>query len=100
MTGSVHSTSRADQAWTDLATQLTPAATLARIDVVTTRAVTTVTVIGTLLTGLGAPAAGQFAHHGAAQALAAATVITAALATGCALAAQVLTITRGLNPPT
>jgi hypothetical protein len=98
MTGSVRSTSRADQAWADLATQLTPAASLARIDAVTARAVTTVTVIGTLLTGLGALAAGQFVHHGAARTLAAATVITAALAVACALAAQVLTITRGLNP--
>jgi hypothetical protein len=98
MTGSVRRTSRADQAWASLATQLTPAASLARIDAVTTRAVTTVTIIGTLLTGLGALAAGQLTPSSAARGLAAATVITAALATACALAAQVLTITRGLNP--
>jgi hypothetical protein len=98
MTGPVCPTSPADQAWEDLAAQLTPANSLARIDAVTARAVTTITIIGTLLTGLGALTAGQFAHHGAARTLAAATVITAALAVACALTAQVLTITRGLNP--
>jgi hypothetical protein len=41
----------AAQAWADLATQLTPAASLARIDAVTARTVTTITVLGTLLTG-------------------------------------------------
>jgi hypothetical protein len=65
MTGPVRPTSPADQAWQDLAAQLTPANSLARIDAVTARAVTTITVIGTLLTGLGALAAGQFARHGA-----------------------------------
>ncbi len=98
MTGPVRPTSPADQAWADLGAQLTPAASLARIDAVTARAITTITVIGVLLTGLGALAAGQFAHHGAARGLAAATVITATLAVACALAAQVLTITRRLNP--
>lgn len=97
MTGPVRPPTPADQAWADLATQLTPAASLARIDTVTGRAVTTVTVLGTLLTGLGALAAGQFTAT-AAQDLAAATVATAALAVACALAAQVLTITRRLNP--
>ena len=90
--------SPADQAWADLAAQLTPANSLARIDTVTSRAITTITVLGTLLTGLGALAAGQFTASAAAQDLAAATVATAALAVACALAAQVLTITRHLNP--
>ena len=98
MTGPVRPTSPADQSWADLAAQLTPAASLARIDTVTARAITTITVLGTLLTGLGALAAGQFTHSTAAQDLAAATVATAALAVACALAAQVLTITRHLNP--
>ena len=98
MTGSVRPPSPVDQAWADLATQLTPAASLARIDMVTARAVTTITVIGVLLTGLGALAAGQFAHHGAARGLAAATVITATLAIVAALTAQVLAITHRLNP--
>jgi hypothetical protein len=97
MTESVRQTSTADQAWVDLSAQLTPAASLARIDAVTARAVTTVTVIGLLLTGLGALGAGQFARHGAARGLAVAAVVTATLAVASALAAQVLTITRGLN---
>jgi hypothetical protein len=90
--------SRTDKAWAELGAQLTPVASLARIDAVTGRAVTTVTVIGTLLTGLGALAAGQFAHRGAARDLAVAAVIAATLAVACALVAQVLTITRRLNP--
>jgi len=98
MTTPVHPTNPGDQAWADLATQLTPASSLARIDTVTNRALTTITVLGTLLTGLGAVTAGQFTHSTAAQALAAATVATAALAVACALTAQVLTITRRLNP--
>ena len=98
MTSSVRPPSPADQAWADLAAQLTPANSLARIDTVTARAITTITVLGGLLTGLGALAAGQFTASTAAQELAAATVATAALAVGCALAAQVLTITRRLNP--
>jgi hypothetical protein len=98
VTGPVRPPSQADQAWADLAAQLTPANSLARIDAVTGRAVTTVTVLGTLLTGLGALAAGQLTSSSAARNLAAATVATAALAVACALTAQVLTITRHLNP--
>ena len=98
MTGPVRRTSPADQSWADLAAQLTPAASLARIDAVTGRAITTITVIGVLLTGLGALGAGQFVHRDAARDLAVAAVIAATLAVACALAAQVLTITRRLNP--
>ena len=98
MTSPVRPPSRSDQAWADLAAQLTPANSLARIDTVTNRAITTITVLGTLLTGLGALAAGQLTTSTAAQDLAAAAVTTAALATACALTAQVFTITRHLNP--
>lgn len=97
VSGPVRRTSAADQAWADLAAQLTPAASLARIDAVTSRAVTTITVLGVLLTGLGALAAGQLAG-GAARGLAIAAVITATLSVAGALTSQVLTITRGLNP--
>lgn len=97
--GPVRPVTAADKAWADLAAQLTPAASMARIDTVTARAVTTITVIGLLLTGLGALGADQFAKDsGAAAALAVAAVIVASLAVACALAAQVLTITRRLNP--
>jgi hypothetical protein len=95
MTGPVRPASSADQAWATLAAQLTPANSLARIDTVTGRAITTITVLDGLLTGLGALAAGQFTTSTVAQDLAAAT---AALAVASALAAQVLTITRHLNP--
>jgi len=92
-------TTASDLAWAALAAQLTPAASMARIDTVTSRAVTTVTVIGLLLTGLGALGADQFASDGAAaSALAVAAVIAATLSVACALTAQVLTITRRLNP--
>ena len=88
----------ADQAWADLAAQLTPAASLARIDAVTSRAVTTITVIAALLTGLGALTAGPLAPGSPARGRAVAAVITATLSVACALTAQVLTITRRLNP--
>lgn len=95
----VRPVSAADRSWADLAAQLTPAASMARIDTVTGRAVTTITVIGLLLTGLGAVGAGQLAKDsGAATALAVAAVIVACLAVACALTAQVLTISRRLNP--
>ena len=97
MTAPVRRTNPADQAWVDLAAQLTPANSLARIDSATNRAVTTVTVLGTLLTGLGAVSASQLTHSAVAQALAATTVILAAVAVASALTAQVLTITRHLN---
>jgi hypothetical protein len=86
------------RAWTDLAAQLAPANSLARIDTITDRTTITVTVIGVLLVGLGSLTAGLFADHGATRVLAVATVITAALAVASALTAQVLSITRRLNP--
>lgn len=92
-------TSPADQTWASLAGELTPAKSLARIDTVTARAVTTITVVGLLLTGLGAFAAGLPSGLGQpALGLAVATVVTAALAVAAALTAQVLTISRRLNP--
>ncbi len=96
---SVRPPSPGELAWAELAKQLTPAASITRIDTVTARAVTTVTVIGLLLTGLGALGADQFAADGtAATSLAVAAALTAALAVACALVAQVLTISRHLNP--
>jgi hypothetical protein len=94
----VRLTTAADKAWADLGAQLTPASSLARIDTVTARAVGTVTVIGVLIVGLGAVTAGQVTGGGVARYLAVAAVITATAAVACALTAQVLTITRRLNP--
>ncbi|HTS95754.1 MAG TPA: hypothetical protein VMI33_03970 [Streptosporangiaceae bacterium] len=98
MTDGVRPPARADRVWDEFAAELTPAKSLARVDTVTARAVTTITVVGLLLTGLGALGAGLLADNGAARGLAVATVITAAVAVACALVAQVLTITRHLNP--
>ena len=98
MTGPVSPLSPADRAWADLGAELTPAKSLARVDAVTARAITTITVVGVLLTGLGAVTAGLLTQNGAARVLAAVTVVTAAAAVACALTAQVLTITRHLNP--
>jgi hypothetical protein len=98
MTKAVRDSSIQDQGWADLGSELTPAKSLARIDTTTARAVTTVTVVGILLTGLGATATGLPAASGLTNALAVATVAAAALAVASALTAQILTITRGLNP--
>jgi hypothetical protein len=98
VTGSVSPPSRADREWTELGAELTPVKSLARVDAVTARAVTTITVIGVLLTGLGAVTAGLLTQNGPARVLAAITVLTAAAAVACALTAQVLTITRHLRP--
>jgi hypothetical protein len=97
--GPVRPTSPADLAWAELGKQLTPAASIARIDSGTARAVTTVTTIGLLLTGLGALGADQFAKDSAAATgVAVAAVIVATLSVACALVAQVLTISRHFNP--
>jgi len=97
--GSVRPTTAADQSWADLAARLTPAASMARIDADTGRAITTITVLGLLLTGLGVLGAGQLAGASpAASALAVAAVIASSLSVACALTAQVLTISRRLNP--
>ncbi len=96
--GPVRPTTDADRAWADLAAELTPAASMARIDAVTARAVTTITVIGLLLTALGALGAGQLAGDSpAAAALAVAAVIVSSISVACALTAQVLTVSRRLN---
>jgi HrpA-like RNA helicase len=98
VTSPVGPPSARDEAWADLAAELTPVKSLARIDAVTARAITTVTVVGVLLTGLGAASAALPAQPGLARALAAAAAIAAALAVAAALTGQVLTITRRLNP--
>jgi len=97
VTGAVSTPSPADRQWSDLAAGLTPAKSLARIDTVTARAVTTVTVVGVLLTGLGAASTSLLTQAGPARTLTTLTVITAAASVACALVAQVLTVTRHLN---
>jgi uncharacterized membrane protein YedE/YeeE len=84
-------------AWRALAEELTPAKSLARVDAATSRVVSNVTVVGSLLTGLGLLAAGLPATDVAARSLAVAGAVAAVLAVACALTAQILSIRRGLN---
>ena len=68
------------------------------MDTATNRVVRTVTIIGTLLGGLGVFGATKPSVSGPARWITIAAVACAALAVACALAAQILTITRHLNP--
>jgi hypothetical protein len=86
-----------DRAWAELAAELTPAKSLARVEAATARVVAAVTVVGVLLTGLGVVVAGLPTTSGAARVLAVVAVVAGSLAVVLALAAQVLTVTRGLN---
>ncbi len=87
-----------DRVWVNLADELTPAKSLERVDTATDRVVRTVTIIGTLLGGLGVFGATKPSVSGPARWITIAAVACAALAVACALAAQILTITRHLNP--
>ena len=82
----------------NLADELTPAKSLERVDTATDRVVRTVTIIGTLLGGLGVFGATKPSVSGPARWITIAAVACAALAVACALAAQILTISRHLNP--
>jgi hypothetical protein len=84
-------------AWQELADELTPAKSLARVDAAANRVLTSVTVVGTVLTGLGLLAAGQPTRNAVAGGLSLTAVIAAVLSVAFALTAQVLTIRRGLN---
>lgn len=98
MTQAVTRPGPSDQLWMDLGAELTPSKSLARTDAANDRAVTTISVVGLLLTGLGATTAELLTGDGLAHALAIGTVIAASLSVVCALTGQVLTITRSLNP--
>jgi hypothetical protein len=84
-------------AWQALAEELTPAKSLARVDAATNRVLTSVTLVGTVLTGLGLLAAGRPTSNAVAVGLSLAAVLAAVLAVALALTAQVLTIRKGLN---
>ena len=93
--------SRQDQVWQDLADLLTPAKSLDRNDkakeAATTRITTTVTIVGSLLAGLGVLAAGQPTINGSARVLVAVAVAAAALAVACVLAAQLTDRRKRMN---
>lgn len=95
--GSVREPDNRDQAWIDLAAELTPAKSLIRIDTATTRVMSTVTVLGTLITGFGLYTAGFTAAPEAARWFALAATLSGILAVMSAFAGQLLSVTRGLN---
>jgi hypothetical protein len=80
-----------------LGEELTPAKSLARMDAATARVVATVSIVGTLLTGLGLVTAGLPDVEGAARVLAACSAVLAVLAVLFALSAQIFTVTRGVS---
>jgi hypothetical protein len=94
----VRPVSPADRVWATLGRELTPAQSLERMDTATDRVVRTVTIIGTLLGGFGVFGAAQPSVAGPARWLTIGAVVCAVLAVGCALAAQILTISKHVNP--
>jgi hypothetical protein len=80
-----------------LAAELTPAKSLQRLDTATARVLSTVTVVASLLTGFGLLAAGLSFLTAPGRVLAGIAVGLAFLAVVAALAAQTVTISRGLN---
>jgi hypothetical protein len=96
MTGSRDLTP-AERRWVALADELTPARSLARLDTVSARVVSTVGVVATLLTGFGLLAASLPGTDGVVRVVAIVSVVLAVAAVACAVAAQVVTITTDLN---
>ena len=94
----VRPVSQADRTWETLGNELTPAKSLQRMDTATDRVVRTVTIIGTLLGGFGVFGATKPTVSGPARWITVAAVVCAAAAVGCALAAQILTISMHVNP--
>jgi len=94
----VRPVSDADRTWSTLARELTPAQSLQRMDTATDRVVRTVTIIGTLLGGFGVFGATKPTVSGPARWITVAAVVCAVAAVGCALAAQILTISKHVNP--
>ena len=90
----VGSATPGEEAWIALAQELAPAKSLQRLDAATARVVSTVSIVATLLTGLGLVAAGLVNLSDFARTLAVVTVVLAFLAVLLALAAQIVTVTR------
>jgi hypothetical protein len=81
-----------DRIWQAAAAELTPARSLARIDDHAKQILTTISLVGTLLTGLGIIAGTRLQHSTPARILAIAAVATAALAVVIAWWCQLLRI--------
>ncbi|NES12512.1 MULTISPECIES: hypothetical protein [Micromonospora] len=86
--------SRGDLLWEEAAAELVPAKSLARIDERARRAVTAISLVGTLVTGLGLVAGGQVAGSRSAKVLGVAAVVAAVAAVVLALGALLLRLPR------
>ena len=87
----------ADRRWQALADELAPAKSLQRLDAAGGRVVSTVSVVATVLTGLGLLAAGLSNLPGLGRGLAVVAAVLAVAALLAALAGQRVTVTHGLN---
>jgi hypothetical protein len=90
--------SAADRMWRAAAAELTPARSLARIDAHARQVVGTVSVVGTLLTGLGLVAGDQVATSAVARWLAVAAVAAAVAAVVVAWSCQLLRLVARFTP--
>lgn len=97
MSEHVRPPTREDDEWNELATELAPAKTLQRLDAAAARVVSTVSLVATLLTGLGLVAAGLANLTVVARVLAVGAVVLAFAAVLLALLAQTLGVIRGMN---
>lgn len=86
-----------DRRWRALADELAPAKSLQRLDAAAARVVSTVSVVATVLTGLGLLAAGASNLPGPARVLAVAAAVVAVVALMVALAGQAVSVGRGLK---
>src|SRR5690349_6693348 len=94
--GSVRDPDKRDQDWLDLAAELTPVKSLGRIDLAATRVMSTVTILGALITGFGIYTSGYPTAPRGARWFALGATIAATLAVICALAGQLVSVTTGL----
>jgi hypothetical protein len=90
--------SAADKRWQALADELAPAKSLQRLDAAGARVVATVSVVASVLTGLGLLAAGLANLPTAGRVLAVVAAVLAVAALVAALRGQAVTIAHDLNP--
>jgi hypothetical protein len=96
--GKSETVSADDRLWRDATAELTPARSLARIDDHAKQVLGTISVVGTLLTGLGLIAGTRLEHSTVGRWLAIAAVGAAALAVVVAWWYQLLRLTAGFRP--
>jgi hypothetical protein len=87
-----------DRLWTGAAAELTPAKSLARVDERAKQVVANVTLVGSVLTGLGLLASSKLDTSGPGRVIAIAAVCVALVAIVLALASTLLRFTPSLSP--